>query len=382
MTSRFRNTLGFTALVCSMLIGTPWNAQAQIFPLSQQPMSDAARKMAQDVLRKRIDSIYNQLTPDQRAAQLIMVASSTFEKIGTPYSTAKKLVATGIADGVVFLKGATTEFRKQTQELTQLRTAQQLAPLFACDCEPSLFQMKWMDAPAVLKTNTLTTPQKVQSAADVINMTMQATGVNLNFAPVADIGSNKAVINNRAFSGTADSVAARAIDFVRATQAGGIGATVKHFPGHGNVVGDSHKQQVFIEGTLTELETFRKIISQSNPAAVMIGHIVVRNNPTYATNGLPASLSPVIIQKLLRGELGYDGLITTDALGMEGVRRVPDADFKALQAGADLALMPVNPVALHQRIVKELQAGGPLSEQLAQSVKRVIRYKLQYPAGT
>jgi beta-N-acetylhexosaminidase len=365
-----------------MLTGTPWEATAQTFPLSQQPISDAARKMAQDVLRKRIDSIYNQLTPAQRAAQLIMVASSTFEKIGTPYSTAKRLVATGIADGVVFLKGATNEFRKQTQELTQLHTAGELAPLFACDCEPSLFQMKWIDAPAVPKTNTLTTSQKVQSATDVINMTMQATGVNLNFAPVADVGSNKAVINNRAFSGIADSVAVRAIDFVRATQAGGIGATVKHFPGHGNVVGDSHKQQVFIEGTLTELETFRKIISQSAPAAVMIGHIVVRNNPTYTTNGLPASLSPVIIQKLLRGELGYDGLITTDALGMEGVRRVPDADFKALQAGADLALMPVNPVALHQRIIKEMQAGGPLSEQLAQSVKRVIRYKLQYPAGT
>ncbi len=362
------------------LCGFPGAALAQIFPASQFPQTDAVRLAEEAILKSRADSIYQTMTPQQRAAQMIMVASSTYEKIGAPYSTAKNLVQSGVAAGVVFLKGPTSAFSAQTRELRQMTATQPIAPLFACDCEPSLFQMKWTDATAVPKTNTLNTPEKVQAAVDIINETMRATGVNLNFAPVADIGANKAVINNRAFSGNADSVALRASEFVRYTQMGHIGATIKHFPGHGNVAGDTHKQLVFIDGNLTELETFRKIIEAAQPAVVMVGHIAVRNNPKYQTNDLPASLSPVIIQKLLRGELGYDGLITTDALNMQAASRFPNAGFRALEAGADLAVMPLNPAELHARIVAEMAKNTPLSRQLEQSVKRVIYYKLRYPA--
>lgn len=373
---------GISAFFCSALLyaAVPFQSGAQIFPPAQFPPTDAMRLAEEAVLRYQADSIYRILTPQQRAAQLIMVASSTYEKIGAPYSTARSLVQNGIAGGVVFLKGTTDAFGAQTRELGKITALQPVAPLFACDCEPSLFKMKWTDAEAVPKTNTLETTGQVQAAVDVINATMQATGVNLNFAPVADIGANKAVINNRAFSSHPDSVALRASEFVRFTQAGHIGATVKHFPGHGNVQGDSHKQQVFINGKLTELETFRKIMEASQPAAVMIGHIVVRNNPKYQTDGLPASLSPVIIRQLLREEMGYNGLITTDALNMEAAKKTPDADFKALQAGADLALMPVNPTALHARILKEMEQKTPLRQQLEQSVKRVLYFKLRYPA--
>ncbi len=372
----------FFSGVCGLFFfaGQAQQVTAQIFPNSQFPPTDALLQAREAKLRKAVDSIYNILTPDQRAAQLIMVASSTYASIGTPYSTARNLVQNGIAAGVVYLKGTTAEFGKQTAELRRITANQPLPPLAACDCEPTLFRKKWTDAEEVAKTNALTTPEKVQSAVGVINATMKTTGVNLNFAPVADVGSNKAVISDRAFSANADSVALRAIDFVRFSQAGGIGATMKHFPGHGNVTGDSHKQQVFINGPLTELETFRKIISASKPAAVMIGHIVVRKNLQYNTGGLPASLSPVIIQKLLREELGYDGLVTTDALGMAAVKRVPGADFKALEAGADIALMPVNPTELHARILKEMVAETVLKKQLESSVKRVIYYKLRWPA--
>ncbi len=360
--------------------GLPLPVSAQIFPTSQYPPTNAMRQAEEALLHAAADSIFRKMTPDQRAAQLIMVASSTYEKIGTPYSTAKALVQSGVAGGVVFLKGPTSEFSKQTKELRTLTASQPVAPLFACDCEPTLFKMKWTDAEAVDKTNTLNTSEKVEAAVATINETMKATGVNLNFAPVADLGANKAVINARAFSNNPDSVALRAADFVRYTQAGNIGATIKHFPGHGNVTGDTHKQLVFINGALTELETFRKIIDASHPAAVMVGHIAVRNNPKYNTDGLPSSLSPVIITGLLREEMGYDGLITTDALNMQGAKQFPDADFKAIAAGVDIAVMPANPTALHARIVKELSGNTPLRQQLEKSVKRVIYYKLKYPA--
>lgn len=377
--NRSKYVAGFWSVL--FFAGQAQSAAAQTFPSSQFPPTDAILQAREKLLRTATDSIYKILTPEQRAAQLIMVASSPYEKLGAPYATAKALVQSGIAAGVVYLKGTTAEFGRQTAELRHITARQPLPPLAACDCEPSLFKMKWTDAEAVEKTNTLNTPEKVQSAVSVINTTMKATGVNLNFAPVADIGVNKAVINNRAFSADADSVMLGATDFVRFTQAGGIGATVKHFPGHGRVKGDSHKQQVFISGPLTELETFQRIITSSQPAAVMIGHIVVRDNPKYGTDGRPASLSPVIIQKLLREEMGYNGLVVTDALNMEAARRMGDADFKSLEAGADIALMPVNPTALHARILKEMNGESPLKKQLETSVKRVIYYKLRWPAN-
>jgi beta-N-acetylhexosaminidase len=152
---------------------------------------------------------------------------------------------------------------------------------------------------------------------------------------------------------------------------------LKHFPGHGAVKGDSHKQSVYIDGALTELENFSTLLqSPQPPVAVMVGHIVVRNNKKYGTEELPATLSPAIIKSLLRQDLGYKGIITTDALNMEAAAKIPDADFKAVEAGVDLILMPKNARLLNYRIVTALNQNDALSKQIQQSVKRIIRYKL------
>jgi beta-N-acetylhexosaminidase len=116
--------------------------------------------------------------------------------------------------------------------------------------------------------------------------------------------------------------------------------------------------------------------SPQPPVAVMVGHIVVRNNKKYGTEELPATLSPAIIKGLLRQDLGYKGIITTDALNMEAAAKIPDADFKAVEAGVDLILMPKNARLLNYRIVTALNQNDALSKQIQQSVKRIIRYKL------
>ena len=206
---------------------------------------------------------------------------------------------------------------------------------------------------------------------------MEKAGVQLNFAPVVDIAANKSVINKRSFGSDPTVIATLSKQFVATSQNAGIGATLKHFPGHGAVKGDSHKQSVFIDGPLTELSTFKEIIQgQMPPVSVMVGHIVVKNNAEYNTQGLPATLSPTIITKLLRNELGFKGIITTDALNMEAAAKIPDADWKCVVAGVDLVLMPKDAQTLNDKIIKALQEKSELSHQLQASIKRIIRYKL------
>ncbi len=204
-----------------------------------------------------------------------------------------------------------------------------------------------------------------------INEIVKRVGVQLNFAPVVDIATNKSVINKRSFGSDPATIETLSGQFVKTSQDAGIAATLKHFPGHGAVKGDSHKQSVFIDGPLTELNTFKALIqSDAPPVAVMVGHIIVRNNPKYNTNGLPATLSPVIVTDLLRKELGFEGIITTDALNMEAAAKVPDADWKSVLAGVDLVLMPANAKALNKRIADALGKNDALSHQLEASVKK------------
>lgn len=329
------------------------------------------------VLARRVDSLYQRLSAAQRAAQLIMVASSTAPKLGLPYATAKSLVQDTIAGGVLFLKGTTAEFIGQRKELNALAAKNNgLPPLYSCDCEPTLLHHKWTDLEPVLPAASQKDTAKVAQQTALINAAMKRVGVQLNFAPIADRKANKAIINKRSFGASPDSIVTLAAAFIKATQDAGLGATVKHFPGHGLVKGDSHKQAVYIDGELKELDAFRKLIAESSPTAVMVGHITVRNNPRWGTGGLPASLSPVIVTGLLRKEIGYDGLIITDALNMAAAAEAGDADWKAIAAGNDIALMPTAPRKLHARMVAAMAKGDAMSKQLEASVKRVLRAKI------
>lgn len=329
----------------------------------------------------QVDAAYNALSPKERAAQMIMTASSTAVKLGYPYDKAKEMITSDIAANLVFLKGTTADFKSQVKELDQLEAGNKLKTLYACDCEPSLINNKWTDINGIQVASSQKDVTAVTENTEKINEIVKRVGVRLNFAPVVDIATNKSVINNRSFGSDPGTIEALSGQFVKTSQDAGIAATLKHFPGHGAVKGDSHKQSVYIDGPLTELNTFKALIqSDAPPVAVMVGHIIVKNNPKYNTNGLPATLSPVIVTELLRKELGFEGIITTDALNMEAAAKVPDADWKSVLAGVDLVLMPANAKALNKRIADALAKNDTVSRQLETSIKRVIRLKLALAA--
>lgn len=366
---------------------------SRFFKLSLIAVSLAPRLWAQQdigktfyapsaALQQKTDSIYAALSAAEKAAQMIMTASSTAPQIGYPFAKAQKLMEDGIVGNIVFLKGTQAAFKGEVKAFTKIQQDKRgLPPLFACDCEPTLVPYKWTDIKGIKPASEQKEAAVVAAETQKINRAMADAGVRLNFAPIVDKAANKAVINKRSFGEDDKTIVALAGQFVASSQSEGIAATLKHFPGHGAVTGDTHKESVYINGTLTELQNFSDLLhAGSRPVAVMIGHIVVKNNARYDTKGMPASISKTIITDLLQKELGFDGLIVTDAMNMGAVSKIPDADWLAAVAGADLVLMPGNARALHEKLTKALEGNDALAKQFERSVKKIIRLKLALAA--
>ncbi len=210
----------------------------------------------------------------------------------------------------------------------------------------------------------------------------RALGVHYNFAPVADVNINPSnqVINVRSFGGNPESVAALTVAELRGMQDGGLIATAKHFPGHGDTATDSHAALPllpFARDRLdsTELLPFREAIA-AEVRSVMTGHLAVPALEPDAS--LPATLSRRIITGLLRDELGFRGLIVTDALDMRGITRgfeVGEAAVRAIEAGVDLLVLTRDEYVARAALIAAVRAGRITERRIDESVLRVLRAK-------
>lgn len=218
-------------------------------------------------------------------------------------------------------------------------------------------------------------------AAWIAGAELAALGVNQNYAPDADVNVNPAnpVIGVRSFGSDPASIAALVAEQVKGYQGAGIASTAKHFPGHGDTSTDSHTGLPVINHTRAQWEEldappFRAAI-RARIDSIMTAHIVV---PALDPSEDPATLSRPILTGILREELGYDGVVVTDSLGMEGVRtkygddRVP---VLALLAGVDQLLNPPN-LSVAWNAVLEAVRGGEISEaRVDESILRILRLK-------
>lgn len=211
-------------------------------------------------------------------------------------------------------------------------------------------------------------------------------GINWAFAPVVDVNNNpdNPIINIRAFGEEPDVVARMGEAFIRGCQEQGVMATAKHFPGHGNTHLDSHTALPVISSSLadfeqTELLPFRAAIA-AGVASIMTAHIAVPAlEPQHPD--LPATLSHAIMTTLLRQQLGFKGLVVTDAMIMAGVKGMMseiDTTIMALQAGCDVILMPQDPTALVDGLVQAVEDGRLPLAVVELALERVLRVKLEY----
>lgn len=216
--------------------------------------------------------------------------------------------------------------------------------------------------------------------AGIIAGDMHALGFNLDFAPVADVWSNKnnTVIGQRAYSDDYGEAAELITHAVAGFHAGGVLCTLKHFPGHGDTSEDSHYSSAFVNKTKEQLmnEEFVPFKSGIEAGAdfVMVGHLIVPD-----IDEQPATLSQQIIQGILREELGFDGVIITDSLSMSalaGNYSCEDIAVKAVEAGNDMLLEPENISVAVSAVKDAVERGDIYEERIDESVRRILNVKI------
>ena len=213
-----------------------------------------------------------------------------------------------------------------------------------------------------------------------------ALGVNTDFAPVADVWSNpdNTVIGKRAYGTDAALVAALVPRVAEGLASGGVIPVVKHFPGHGDPAVDSHYDLPVVTKTLEELESlelipFRAAIEAGAPA-VMVAHLLVKE----IDDTLPATLSPKVVDGLLRTELGFDGVVFTDDLTMGAISNtygMGEAAVLAVEAGCDVLLVchgTANLKAAYEALLEAVESGRISRKHLDDSVYRILTLKTEY----
>jgi beta-N-acetylhexosaminidase len=237
--------------------------------------------------------------------------------------------------------------------------------------------------PSAMAFGAAGNPAMTEGAWRAAGTELAALGLNVNFAPVADVlGTDSTVIGSRSYGADPKAVAAQVGGAVRGLQAAGVAATLKHFPGHGQTTADSHTQLPVVtqdRKTLdaTALPPFAAGID-AGAWLVMSAHLDVR----AIDPGTPASFSHKVLTDVLRGQLGFTGVVVTDAMNMAPAMRWPpgEAAVRALNAGNDLLLMPPNVTQAYDGLLAALRDGSLPRARLLEAVTRVLTLKFRLAA--
>ncbi|HLG14821.1 MAG TPA: glycoside hydrolase family 3 N-terminal domain-containing protein [Blastocatellia bacterium] len=221
----------------------------------------------------------------------------------------------------------------------------------------------------------------VSEAGRVTAEEARALGVHVNFYPVVDVNNNprNPIINIRSFGSNPELVSRMARAYIRGSQSAGVMATAKHFPGHGDTSVDSHLELPAIDVDRArldriELPPFRAAVEEG-VGGVMSAHIAL---PQIEPLGLPATLSEVMLTGVLRREIGFKGVIFTDAMGMRGIAaHYPDGEaaVRAIKAGADVVLYPPSVETAFNAIKRAVQSGEIAPARIDDSVRRILEAK-------
>jgi beta-N-acetylhexosaminidase len=235
--------------------------------------------------------------------------------------------------------------------------------------------------PRAMAMGATANPDFAYQAGRITAEEARALGVQVNFYPVVDVNNNarNPIINIRSFGGDPNLVARMARAYIRGSQEHGVMATAKHFPGHGDTSTDSHLELPIIDVdrarlNSVELPPFRAAVEEG-VGGVMSAHIAL---PRIETANLPATLSPMMLGGVLRGELKFGGVIFTDAMNMRGIAaHYPDGEaaVRAVKAGADIVLYPTSVEQAFVGLKRAVASGEIKESRLDESVRRILAAK-------
>lgn len=361
--------------------------------VTEQPQTEVQT----DPVEEQAAQLVSQMTLEDKIAQMFVITPNALTGYASGVTaagdTTKEAYQSRPVGGIVYMADNLTDPEQTTimlsnmQEIARERTG---LPVFLCVDEEggSVARIAGNDAFGVTDVGNMSDigasgdVQNAYNAGSTIGSYLAALGFNVDFAPVADVLTNpdNQVIGQRSFGSDAQTVAGMVTSELQGLSAAGVYGMVKHFPGHGGTSGDSHDGAVSTDKTLEELMAEELVPFQSaidgGVNFVMVGHI---SAPNVTGDNAPATLSKVLITDVLRGQMGYNGIVITDAMNMEAVAGFYNSDkaaVLAVTAGADMILMPADYNTAYTGILNAVNDGTITEERINESVTRIVKAKL------
>lgn len=349
--------------LCALFLTSNLYTSAQIKPKNQNAMDQWVQKQMK------------QLTIKEKIAQMIMPIIYPTANL----SETEAMVKSNQWGGILYQKGLLADQKRMNDRLQEVA---KIPLLITLDGEWGLY-MRLKDAPRYPRNLGLgyaNNPKLMYEYGQEVARQCRIMGIHVNFAPSLDVNNNpdNPVIGTRSFGSSVQTVIDNGLSYAQGLEDGGVLSVSKHFPGHGNTDKDSHKTLPQISSTLqqlkeVELKPFQAYIDQGF-GGVMVAHL---NVPALDNGSEPSSISKKIVTKLLREEMGFGGLIFTDAMEMAGAKyrgKYP-VGVMAVLAGQDILLGPQNPVATLNDIVKAYEDGIVTEAMINEHCERILRYK-------
>jgi len=326
-----------------------------------------------------VDSIYANMTLEERVGQLFIPMIRPLSG-KNHIADIERMVIEDHIGGVVFSTG---EPVLQTNILNRLQSQSKLPLLATLDGEwgvgmrlDSVMDFPWNLTLGAIQDNAI-----IYEIGKSIGEQHLRMGLRMNYSPVLDVNSNpkNPIIGNRSFGEDPKNVAEKGLAMFSGMRDAGLLTSGKHFPGHGDTAADSHKTLPTLEATREQLDSiewmpYKKLI-QNGLHSVMVGHL---NVPALTQENRPSSISKEIIQSVLKKDLGFTGMVITDAMDMKGVTDFvgnANADLEAFLAGNDVILVSADTRAGIKAIKKAYRRGKISADRLAHSVKKMLAAK-------
>lgn len=348
----------------------------------------------EDTIKQKVNSYIQKMTLEEKVAQLFFVKPESMTKVKTAVQagdTTKQAINTYPVGGFIYFsdniqsKEQLTSMISNTQQFMQERM--NMKAFIGIDEEGGevarISGNQKTGVPAITSMNQIGASGDTKQAYEVgkkIGSFLTEFGVNLDFAPVADISNiDGSIMTKRAFGTDANLVASMVSEEIRGFQDTNIICVLKHFPGLGYTQDDTHLGYVRTDRTKEEMQScefipFIKGIETGVPI-VMVGHIAA---PNLTGDDTPCSLSKTAITDILRGELQFDGVVVTDALGMQSISKYytsEQAAVKAIEAGVDILLMPEDFESAYQGVLNAVQNETISQERIEGSLQRILLLK-------
>jgi beta-N-acetylhexosaminidase len=332
-----------------------------------------------------VDSIFRTLTQEEKIGQLFFIRAHS-DKNEEYYNKVENQIRDFKVGGLCFFQGTP---EKQIELTNRYQAASKIPLLVSVDAEWGLsmrFKEQVIAFPKQLMLGAIQDNSLVYAFGTEVANQCKRLGIHVNFAPSADVNNNpnNPVIHERSFGENRFNVAAKSYMYMMGLQDHQIMACGKHFPGHGDTDVDSHLDLPLIAQSRVRLDTMElfpfRVLVQQGIQSMMIAHLSVPSLDPAVNK--PTTLSSMTINSLLRKNMGFEGLIFTDAMEMKGVTKFfpeGEADAKAFQAGNDVILLPENVEKGITSIKMYLSKGWVKQSQLDESVKRILNAK--YKAG-